>query len=92
MHRMAHFHMYSQIKKQSLAFIKGFHSVIDKSFVAFFSPQELQHLISGGQGELDVDDLRYLRDVGVACLCVCGGRGGGVAGSARHRFVCMLTF
>ena len=58
MHQMAHFQMYTQIKRQSIAFIKGFHSVIDKSFIACFSPQELQHLISGNQSELDVDDLR----------------------------------
>ena len=43
-----------------MAFIRGFHSVIDKSFVSCFSPQELQHLISGDQTELDVDDLRLV--------------------------------
>ncbi len=55
---MAHFRMYTQIKKQSAAFIRGFHSVIDKTWVNCFSSHELQHLISGSQGEIDIDDLR----------------------------------
>lgn len=60
MHRTAYFRMYTQLKKQSAAFVKGFHSLIDKKWITCFSPQELQQLISGDQVELDVDDLRYL--------------------------------
>ncbi len=65
MHHMAHFKMYTQIKDQSVAFIRGFHSVIDKSLVSSFSPLELQHLISGNQAELDVDDLRSAGEVSI---------------------------
>ena len=58
MHRMAHFRMNTQLQKQSAAFIKGFHSIVNKRWIACFSPQELQRLISGDHAELDVDDLR----------------------------------
>lgn len=52
--------MYTQLKKQSTAFIQGFHSIVDKKWIAIFSPHELQRLISGDHVELDVDDLRYI--------------------------------
>ena len=52
--------MYTQLKKQSAAFIQGFHSIIDKNWISIFSPHELQRLISGDNVELDVDDLRYM--------------------------------
>ena len=57
-HQMAHFRMHTQLKKQSAAFIRGFHSLISKPWILCFCPQELQHLISGNQAEIDVDDLR----------------------------------
>ena len=59
-HHTAYFRMYTQLKKQSTAFIRGFHSIIDKKWIAMFSPLELQRLISGDTVELDVDDLRYV--------------------------------
>lgn len=52
--------MYTQLKKQSAAFIQGFHSLVDKQWMASFSPNELQRLISGDHVDLDVDDLRYV--------------------------------
>ena len=55
--------MHTQLKKQSAAFIQGFHSVIDKQWIASFSPNELQRLISGDHVDLDVDDLRYIPSV-----------------------------
>ena len=58
MHQMAHFRMHTQLKKQSAAFIRGFHSLISKPWILCFCPQELQHLILGNQAEIDVDDLR----------------------------------
>ena len=60
MHRTAYFRMYTQLKKQSAAFIRGFHSLIDKQWIAIFSPNELQRLISGDHVDLDIDDLRYV--------------------------------
>ncbi|XP_064392283.1 ubiquitin-protein ligase E3B-like isoform X2 [Halichondria panicea] len=57
-HRMAHFMLYTQLKQQSIAFLKGFHSVISPSWIGTFSPTELQSIISGEQVDFDVDDLR----------------------------------
>ncbi|CAI8030927.1 Ubiquitin-protein ligase E3B [Geodia barretti] len=57
-HRMALFKLSTQIKKQTDAFTKGFHSLIDPSFIEIFSPEELQKLISGDEVEIDVEDLR----------------------------------
>lgn len=59
-HRTAYFRMYTQLKKQSAAFIRGFHLLVDKQWMASFSPNELQRLISGDHVDLDVDDLRYV--------------------------------
>lgn len=58
-HRMALFRMSTQIKKQTDAFTRGFHFLIDPSLIQCFSPQELQKLISGDQTDIDVDDLRF---------------------------------
>ena len=55
--------MYTQLKKQSTAFIQGFHSLIDKQWIASFSPNELQRLISGDHVDLDVDDLRCVQKI-----------------------------
>ena len=55
---MALFKLSTQIKKQTDAFAKGFHSLIEPSFIEMFSPQELQKLISGDEVDIDVDDLR----------------------------------
>lgn len=56
---MAHFMLYTQIKKQAVAFLKGFHSVISPSWIRVFSPTELQSLISGEEVDINVEDLRY---------------------------------
>ena len=55
---MALFKLSTQIKKQTDAFMKGFHSLIDPSFIEIFSPEELQKLISGDEVDIDVEDLR----------------------------------
>ena len=59
-HRMALFRMSTQLKKQTDAFIRGFHFLIDPSLIHCFSFQELQKLISGDQVDIDVDDLRFV--------------------------------
>lgn len=56
---MALFRMSTQIKKQSDAFMRGFHFLIHPSLIQCFSSHELQKLISGDQVDIDVDDLRY---------------------------------
>ncbi|XP_059171742.1 ubiquitin-protein ligase E3B-like [Physella acuta] len=57
-HLMAHFHMYRQIKEQSLAFVRGFKSVVTPDWLSMFSSPELQKLISGDGDCLDMEDLR----------------------------------
>ena len=56
---MAHYKMHTEIKSQCESFLKGFHSLIPPSWLSFFSPKELQQIISGEDSELDISDLRY---------------------------------
>ena len=54
-----------QIKQQSMAFMTGFRSVIDPSWLSLFSAPELQKLISGTNEKIDVDDLKkYVEYIG----------------------------
>ncbi|XP_014671275.1 PREDICTED: ubiquitin-protein ligase E3B-like isoform X2 [Priapulus caudatus] len=58
-HMMAHFRMYTQIKDQTNAFIRGFRSIINPDWLALFSrAPELQCLISGDTMAIDLHDLR----------------------------------
>ncbi|KAK7473434.1 hypothetical protein BaRGS_00035310 [Batillaria attramentaria] len=57
-HLMAHFRMFRQIKDQTLAFIRGFKAVVHPDWLCMFSAPELQKLISGDSGTLDIEDLR----------------------------------
>jgi ubiquitin-protein ligase E3 B len=57
-HLVAQFHLFTQIKQQSAAFVNGFRSIIPREWTACFSAVELQRLISGDDTELDVDDLK----------------------------------
>ncbi|XP_005112992.2 ubiquitin-protein ligase E3B [Aplysia californica] len=58
-HLMAHFHMYRQIREQTLAFVRGFESVVTPEWLGMFSAPELQKLISGDSESLDMEDLRH---------------------------------
>lgn len=55
---MAHFRMYRQIREQTMAFVKGFKSVVNSEWLGMFSSPELQKLISGDTADLDINDLR----------------------------------
>lgn len=44
---MAFFRMHTQICEQTSAFIRGFRSIINSDWLALFSTNELQRLISG---------------------------------------------
>ena len=55
---MARFRMYTHIKNQSTAFIRGFRSIISPDWLSLFSPPEAQRLISGDTGDIDFDDLK----------------------------------
>ena len=57
-HLMAHFRMYRQIKDQTVAFIRGFKSVVNPDWLDMFSSPELQKLISGDTADLDISDMR----------------------------------
>ena len=57
-HLMANFRMRVQIKEQTNAFIRGFKSIVNSDWLSMFSPPELQKLISGETGDLDLEDLR----------------------------------
>ncbi|GFO13719.1 ubiquitin-protein ligase e3b [Plakobranchus ocellatus] len=57
-HLMAHFRMYRQIREQTLAFVRGFKSVVNSEWLSMFSSPELQKLISGDSDSLDIEDLR----------------------------------
>jgi ubiquitin-protein ligase E3 B len=50
--------MYRQIRDQTLAFIKGFKSVVNSDWLSMFSSPELQKLISGDTADMDTSDLR----------------------------------
>lgn len=57
-HRLAHYRMNKQIKEQSDAFLQGFYEVVPAHFIRLFSHEELQLLISGKGGKIDIDDWR----------------------------------
>ena len=55
---MARFKLYTQLKEQLSAFIRGFRALIPEEWTSCFSGPELQRLISGDNVEIDVDDLK----------------------------------
>lgn len=57
-HRLAHYRMNKQIKEQSDAFLQGFYEIVPAHFIRLFSHEELQLLISGKSGKIDIDDWR----------------------------------
>ena len=59
-HRMAQFKLFTRVKKQTVAFTRGFHCLIEPSLTQFFSPRELHNLVCGDETDFDVDDLRFV--------------------------------
>lgn len=57
-HLMAYFRMNKQIHEQTLAFIRGFRSIINLEWLSLFSNYEFQRLISGDNTPIDIQDLR----------------------------------
>lgn len=57
-HLMAHFRMHTQIKDQTVAFIRGFRNIINPEWLHMFATPEVQRLISGDNAEIDLDDLK----------------------------------
>ena len=58
-HLAATFYMHTQIKKQVAAFCRGFHSIIDPTWLSCFSVPELQKLIAGDAQSFDISDLKH---------------------------------
>ncbi|XP_072443989.1 ubiquitin-protein ligase E3B isoform X2 [Chiloscyllium punctatum] len=57
-HLMAHFRMHTQIKDQTIAFIRGFRSIVNPEWLRMFSTPEVQRLIAGDNAEIDLEDLK----------------------------------
>ncbi|XP_069788822.1 ubiquitin-protein ligase E3B isoform X2 [Narcine bancroftii] len=57
-HLMAHFRMHTQVKDQTVAFIRGFRSIINPEWLHMFSTPEVQRLIAGDNAEIDLEDLK----------------------------------
>ncbi|XP_072334953.1 ubiquitin-protein ligase E3B isoform X1 [Scyliorhinus torazame] len=57
-HLMAHFRMHTQVKDQTIAFIRGFRSIINPEWLRMFSTPEVQRLIAGDNAEIDLEDLK----------------------------------
>jgi len=55
--RVADYRLNQQLRAQSAAFLRGFADVMRLGWVRVFDAAELQLLISGKEGRLDVDDL-----------------------------------
>lgn len=50
--------MITQLRHQITAFVRGFHSIVNPEWLGYFSPREIQQLISGDSVELDIEDLK----------------------------------
>ncbi|CAG9533224.1 unnamed protein product [Cercopithifilaria johnstoni] len=57
-HKMAQYRVFNQTKEQCHAFVSGFLSVLNNSWLSLFAPHELQYLISGHSTDIDLHDLR----------------------------------
>lgn len=57
-HLVAHWKLNKSMGKVMGAFARGFYSVVEPQWLQIFSVKELTQLLSGGQFEVDLDDLR----------------------------------
>ena len=55
---VARYRVNTQIKPQVDSFLRGFHDIIPSECITMFNEEELQQLISGFQGPLDLQDFR----------------------------------
>ncbi|KAF8322685.1 HECT-domain-containing protein [Clavulina sp. PMI_390] len=55
---VAHYHLNTQIKKQSEALFEGVSDMIDPKWLRMFNQKELQILIGGVEEPVDIDDLQ----------------------------------
>lgn len=57
-HLVANYYLNTQIRSQCAAFRSGLYDLIDARWLQMFNEPELQVLISGKSGQIDVDDLK----------------------------------
>ena len=57
-HMVAHHRLNTEIRAQSAAFLRGFHQIIEPQWIAMFDRSEMQELLAGAEGDIDVADLR----------------------------------
>ncbi|KAA8499828.1 E3 ubiquitin-protein ligase UPL6 [Porphyridium purpureum] len=57
-HRVAHYKLNVQMRLQTAAFLRGFADVMRLEWIQIFNANELQLLISGKEGQIDLLDLR----------------------------------
>lgn len=60
--RLVFYKMYTSIKAQIDAFLRGFHELIPKDLVSIFNHRELELLIAG-LPDFDIDDLKKHTDL-----------------------------
>uniref|UniRef100_A0AC35TPT4 HECT-type E3 ubiquitin transferase n=1 Tax=Rhabditophanes sp. KR3021 TaxID=114890 RepID=A0AC35TPT4_9BILA len=58
-HTMANYKVFKQTREQNAAFVRGFQTVLDQTWLNFFSPHEIQYLIAGNSDDFNISDLRY---------------------------------
>mmetsp|Transcript_50018 Transcript_50018/g.57417 ORF Transcript_50018/g.57417 Transcript_50018/m.57417 type:complete len:534 (+) Transcript_50018:1-1602(+) len=56
-HALSHFRLNKQIEQQCTAFLRGFLSIINRTWLEMFNERELQMLISGANLTINVQDL-----------------------------------
>ncbi|KJE88758.1 ubiquitin protein ligase [Capsaspora owczarzaki ATCC 30864] len=54
----AHYRLNSQMRVQSRAFLRGLSTIVPTDWLQLFDQDELQAFISGGEGLVDIEDLR----------------------------------
>jgi hypothetical protein len=59
-HRIAHYRLNTQIRRQCAAFLRGFSALIKPEWLRMFNQHELHLLIAGRQGGIDLIDLRQV--------------------------------
>ena len=58
LHAIGHYRLTTTTKDATDAFVAGLSDVVDPHWLRLFNSAELQQLISGGKGRLDVNDLK----------------------------------
>lgn len=55
---VANYRLNVSIKQQSEAFMRGFSQIINPELIKMFNQHELQRIISGNPGKIDIEDFK----------------------------------